>query len=206
MIANTVAMLLALAALSGCAAPAPGTMAPQTAAPEVAAPASAEGARVDRTVTLPSGATLKVAADWTVTTSTDGLILEDPEKQLKIELVEVEATAGMSAAISTAWSRRHPGFNRQELAASDSPGREGWDLFRWSRYKTSPEEARRVSAFVARKDTLAVVVLVDSPSRPSSDAAPRSGSCTTACVPPATSAKRTGAERPGRWTRRAWLT
>ena len=115
MIANTVAMLLALAALSGCAAPAPGTMAPQTAAPEVAAPASAEGARVDRTVTLPSGATLKVAADWTVTTSTDGLILEDPEKQLKIELVEVEATAGMSAAISTAWSRRHPGFNRQEL-------------------------------------------------------------------------------------------
>jgi len=163
MIANTVAMLLALAALSGCAAPAPGTMAPQTAAPEVAAPASAEGARVDRTVTLPSGATLKVAADWTVTTSTDGLILEDPEKQLKIELVEVEATAGMSAAISTAWSRRHPGFNRQELAASDSPGREGWDLFRWSRYKTSPEEARRVSAFVARKDTLAVVVLVDSP-------------------------------------------
>ena len=163
MIANTVAMLLALAALSGCAAPAPGTMAPQTAAPEVAAPASAEGARVDRTVTLPSGATLKVAADWTVTTSTDGLILEDPEKQLKIELVEVEATAGMSAAISTAWSRRHPGFNRQELAASDSPGREGWDLFRWSRYKTSPEESRRVSAFVARKGALAVVVLVDSP-------------------------------------------
>src|SRR5437870_952324 len=161
MIANTVAMLLALAALSGCAAPAPGTMAPQTAAPEVAAPASAEGARVDRTVTLPSGATLKVAADWTVTTSTDGLILEDPEKQLKIELVEVEATAGMSAAISTAWSRRHPGFNRQELAASDSPGREGWDLFRWSRYETSPDEARRVSALAARKGSLAVVALFD---------------------------------------------
>jgi len=139
-------------------------MAPQTAASEVAAhdAVSAE-APLDRTVPLPSGATLKVAADWTVTASADGLILEDPEKQLTIELVEVEATAGMSAAISAAWSRRRPGFNRQELAASDSPGREGWDLFRWSRYKTSPEEARRVSAFVARKGTLAVVVLVDSP-------------------------------------------
>jgi hypothetical protein len=130
-------MLLALAALSGCAAPPPGTMAPQTAASQVAAPAAAPAeTTLDRTVTLPSGATLKVAADWTVTAATDGLILEDPEKQLKIELVEVEAAAGMSAAISTAWSRRRPGFNRQELAASDSPGREGWDLFRWSRYCT----------------------------------------------------------------------
>ena len=139
-------------------------MAPQTAASQVAALTAAPAeTTLDRTVTLPSGATLKIAADWTVTASTDGLILEDPEKQLKIELVEVEAAAGMSAAISTAWSRRRPGFNRQELAASDSPGREGWDLFRWSRYKTSPEEARRVSAFVARKGTLAVVVLVDSP-------------------------------------------
>ena len=152
MIANTVAMLLLLAALPGCAASPPGSNA--------AAPAEAT---LDRTVTLPSGATLKVAADWTVTASTDGLVLEDPEKQVKIELVEVEATAGMSAAISTAWSRRRPGFNRLELAASDSPGREGWDLLRWSRYKTSPEEGRRVSAFVARKGTLAVVVLVDSP-------------------------------------------
>ena len=76
-------MLLALAALSGCAAPALGTMASQMAASEVAAhdAVSAE-ATLDRTVTPPSGATLKVAADWTVTASTDGLILEDPEKQV----------------------------------------------------------------------------------------------------------------------------
>ena len=139
-------------------------MPPQTAASEVAANAAAPAeATLDRTVTLPSGATLRVAADWTVTTSTDGLVLEDPEKQLKVELVEVEATAGMSAAISTAWSRRRPGFNRQESVASDSPGRGGWDQFRSSRYRTSPEEGRRVSAFVARKGALAVVVLVDSP-------------------------------------------
>jgi hypothetical protein len=49
-----------------------------------------------------------------VTASADGLALEDPEKQLKVELVEVEAAAGMSAAISTAWSRRRPGFNRPQ--------------------------------------------------------------------------------------------
>lgn len=137
-------MLLTLVALSGCAAPPPGARPPQTAVSGTAAPAaSAEVTPADRTVTLPSGSTLKVEADWTVTASTDGVVLEDPEKQVKIEVVEVEATAGLSVAIFTAWSRRRPEFNRPELAASDSPGREGWDLVRWSRYKTSPEDTRR---------------------------------------------------------------
>lgn len=130
-------------------------------APPAAAPAEAPPA--ERKLTLPSGATLKVATDWTVTQSKDGLTLEDPEKQLKVELVEVDATAGMNQAISAAWSRRSPGFNRQELASSDSPGREGWELFHWAEYKTSPEESRRVSAFAAKKGTRVVVLLVDGP-------------------------------------------
>ena len=79
----------------------------------------------DRVVTLPSGATLKVPVDWTVTAAPDGLVLRDPEKQLRIDLVEVDAAAGMKDAIPAAWLRRHPGFARPELAASDSPGREG---------------------------------------------------------------------------------
>jgi len=91
------------------------------------------------------------------------LLLLDPEKLLRIDLVEVDATSELRGAIPTAWSRRPPGFNRQELAASDSPGRQGWDLFRWSTYKTSPEESRQVSAFGARRGPLAVVVLVDGP-------------------------------------------
>ncbi|HEX4993407.1 MAG TPA: serine hydrolase domain-containing protein [Methylomirabilota bacterium] len=114
-------------------------------------------------MTLPSGATLKVPIDWTVTAATDGVVLLDPEKAVRIDLVEVGTTGEMRDAIPTAWSRRHPGFDRPELAASDSPGRRGWDLFRWSTYKTSPEESRQVSAFGARKGPLAVVVLVDGP-------------------------------------------
>ncbi|PYN10534.1 MAG: hypothetical protein DME05_27120, partial [Candidatus Rokuibacteriota bacterium] len=94
---------------------------------------SAAGA-AERIVQLPSGATLTVAADWAVTALADGLTLEDPERRLKIELVEVDATPGLSAAIVTAWARRRQDFNRRELGASDSPGREGWDLFRWARY------------------------------------------------------------------------
>jgi CubicO group peptidase (beta-lactamase class C family) len=150
-----VAMLFVVGAASGCA--------PRPAATLAAEPASPAGQPADRQVTLPSGATLKVPADWTATAATDGLTLEDPEKQLKVELVEVTASAGMNDAISAAWRRRRPGFDRQELASSDSPGREGWDLIHWSRYKTSPAEARRISAYVARKGALAVVVLFDGP-------------------------------------------
>ena len=142
-------MLLAAGVLGGCAAP--------------PSDRSAETPRADRALTLPSGATLKVPIDWTVTAATDGVVLLDPEKAVRIDLVEVGTTGEMRDAIPTAWSRRHPGFDRQELAASDSPGRRGWDLFRWSTYKTSPEESRQVSAFGARKGPLAVVVLVEGP-------------------------------------------
>ncbi|PYN80707.1 MAG: serine hydrolase [Candidatus Rokuibacteriota bacterium] len=160
-----VAMLLVLATAAGCVPRPAATRAPERASPEVVASmaASTEGQPADRQVTLPSGATLKVAADWTVTAVKDGLTLEDPERQLKVELVEVAASVGMNDAIAAAWLRRRPDFDRQELASSDSPGREGWDLFHWSRYKTSPAEARRVSAFAARKGALAVVVLIDGP-------------------------------------------
>ena len=136
----------------------------RTATPRDAATGDSSKARAaDRVVTLPSGATLNVAADWIVTTSRDGLTLEDPDKRLKIDLVEVEVDAerGLDAAISTALARRRPAFNRRELAASDRPGREGWDLGRWARYEVSPAEARLVSAGAVRKGRLAVVILVD---------------------------------------------
>jgi hypothetical protein len=124
---RTVALLFALVALLGGVQGCADALAPQTADPEVAPSATpADAPAAERNLTLPSGATLKVAADWMVTESKDGLTLEDPEKQFKVELVEVDASAGMNAAVSAAWASRNPAFKRQELASSDSPGREGW--------------------------------------------------------------------------------
>lgn len=143
-----------LVALAGCAASPSGPAAPA---------ASAEAPGADRMLTLASGATVKVSTDWTVTTAPDGVVLMDPERRLRIDLVEVDATGGMNEALSRAWSRRHPRFDRRELAASDAPGRRGWDRFRSVTYKTSPEEARQVWAYGAGKGPLAVVVLVDGP-------------------------------------------
>jgi CubicO group peptidase (beta-lactamase class C family) len=104
-----------------------------------------------------------VAGDWTVTTRDDGLTLADPEKQLTLEIVEVTGVADMKDAIAAAWKQRRPDFDRQEVASSDSAGRDGWERLHWSTYRTSPAEARRVSASAARKGALAVVVLLDSP-------------------------------------------
>jgi CubicO group peptidase (beta-lactamase class C family) len=142
------AILLVLATLAGC-----------TARPVT----STQAAPVDRKLTLPSGTTLQVAGDWTVTMRDDGLTLADPEQQVTIEIVEIAGGADMRDAIATAWTRRRPGFDRQEAASSDSAGRDGWDVFHWKTYRTSPAEARRVSAYVARKGALAVVVLRDTP-------------------------------------------
>jgi CubicO group peptidase (beta-lactamase class C family) len=161
---RSVALLFALVALLGGVQGCADALAPQTADPEVAPSATpADAPAAERNLTLPSGATLKVAADWMVTESKDGLTLEDPEKQFKVELVEVDASAGMNAAVYAAWASRNPAFKRQELASSDSPGREGWDLFHWYEYKTSPEESRRVSAFAAKKSSRAIILLVDGP-------------------------------------------
>jgi CubicO group peptidase (beta-lactamase class C family) len=127
------------------------------------ATAFAEAPAPDRQITLPSGARIKVAAGWQVTEVKDGLTLEGPEGQLKVELVEVDASEGLPAAIAAAWSSRRPGFDRPVLASSDSPGRKGWDSFFWTEYKTSPEESWRVSASAARKGSLAIVILVEGP-------------------------------------------
>ena len=147
-------MVLAGLILSGCLG--------RPAEPQGASTAESSEARAaERVVRLPSGATLKVAAGWTVTASRDGLTLEEPEQRLRIELVELDAGSGLAAAITTALARRRPAFNRKELAASDRPGREGWDLERWARWETFPSEGRWLTARAAQKGSLAVVVLVD---------------------------------------------
>ena len=117
----------------------------------------------ERTVTLPSGATMKIAEGWTATPLDDGLTLEGPEGKLKIEYVEIDGAEGASVAISTAWSRRAPDFDRELKASADGPGRDGWDALTWADYKTSPEENRLVYAETAQKESLTVVTLVDGP-------------------------------------------
>jgi CubicO group peptidase (beta-lactamase class C family) len=144
-------VLVALLVIGACAQP-----------PAVSDNATADEAG-ERTVTLPSGATMKIADGWTARPMNDGLTLEGPEGKLKIELVEIEATEDAAAAIATAWSRRAPDFARELITTTESPGRDGWDSVTRASYKTSPKENRLVAASALQKDTLAVVILIDVP-------------------------------------------
>jgi len=121
----------------------------------------AQAPAAERELTLLSGATLKVATEWTVTEVKDGFTLEGPDKQMKIEVVEVDASAGLDAGVAAGWASRKPSFSREQFSASESPGREGWDVYYWVGYQTSPVESRVLSAFVYKKDSHAVVLLVD---------------------------------------------
>jgi CubicO group peptidase (beta-lactamase class C family) len=124
------------------------------------APAGEAG---ERTVTLPSGTTMKIADHWTTEPLDDGLTLEGPEGKLKLEYVEIENAESAAEAIATAWSRRAPDFDRELITTTDEPGRNGWDSFTDARYKTSPEENRLVAARALHKDALTLVILIDLP-------------------------------------------
>ena len=158
----TAAAIVLLAVLAGCEQPPTGSTTLQATASGDSA-ATTETLSDQQKLTLPSGATLNAANDWSVTEAKDGLTLEDPEKRMQLEVVEVNASKSPSAAIAAAWSSRRSGFDREELAAAESPGREGWDLSYRIDYKTSPEESRLVRAFAKIKGELAVMLLVDGP-------------------------------------------
>ncbi len=120
-------------------------------------------AAADGALTLPSGVAVKRSSEWRHTLLDDGARLEGPEGKLAIELVEVREAADLQAAITIAWSRRRPDFARAQKAASDAPGRDGWEQMRWAVYETSPEESRKVSAIALRQGQLAIVMLTDAP-------------------------------------------
>ncbi len=120
-------------------------------------------AEAETAVVLPSGSTMNVPAGWSYTMRPDGLTLQGPEGALVIDLVEIEESADPEAAISEAWSRRRPSFDRVKEASGDMPGQDGWDAFAWLTYETSPAENRTIGATVLLKDSLSLVVLRDAP-------------------------------------------
>jgi len=120
-------------------------------------------AEAETAIALPSGSTMNVPAGWSYTMRPDGLTLEGPEGALVIDLVEIEESADPEAAISEAWSRRRPSFDRVMEASGNMPGQDGWDAFSWMTYETSPAENRVIEATVLLKDSLSLVVLRDAP-------------------------------------------
>jgi CubicO group peptidase (beta-lactamase class C family) len=164
--------LLVLALAFGCggaaktvpAQPPPSVPPSPTAGAPVAAPAPAAATTrhldKEETITLASGTTFTVAKGWFVTTGPDLTLLEDPDRELKVALVEL-AAADREAAVAAGWARFEPGFSLAIERAIDLPAREGWDAIAQVAYVTKTEDKRFVVAVARRKGPTWYVALVD---------------------------------------------
>lgn len=108
-----------------------------------------------------SGAAVFTApAGWSVTSSKNMVILEPPENDTHIVIVDSQG-ADAAAAVAAAWSAYKPDFKRPLRISMQNPAREGWEEDRSFNYETSPNEKAVAAALAMRVGSSWTVVLLD---------------------------------------------
>ena len=127
------------------------------AAQEKSAPerVSADTGRV-----TPGGATFTIPAGWSIVTGKNLVILEPPESDTHIAIVDAQA-ADARAATTAAWSAYKPEFKRPIKLVTPRPPREGWEERAAFTYETSPNERVSVEALALRAGTSWTVIILD---------------------------------------------
>jgi CubicO group peptidase (beta-lactamase class C family) len=125
-----------------------------------AASASPELLPADTAVATPGGSTFTASKGWYLTRAKDRVVVEDPERAVRMTLVEVD-DASAAGAIARAWKLVDPAFARQPRETSSPPATDGWDEITQTVYATRDEEARVVVAIAQRKGTKYYVTLLD---------------------------------------------
>lgn len=167
---SLLAALAALAAACGGEAPAPVAPRPAPVVAHSASPAAevlpsppAETRRdlsADELATAPWGASFQVSKGWSMTTRGDLIVMDAPERDLKVTLLEL-ADADGDRAIAAAWKRVEPMFARTAKNRTTPPGRDGWDGSTQIVYETPAAESRLVLAIARKKGERMHLVLID---------------------------------------------
>ena len=106
------------------------------------------------------GATFIAPADWAFSVRGPATILEAPEGDSRIALVDVHAPDADSA-VALAWTAYMPDHAWPLLVVTPSPDEDGWtDRHNYS-YQTSPDEKRGVGVFAQRAGDLWTVAIYD---------------------------------------------
>jgi CubicO group peptidase (beta-lactamase class C family) len=125
----------ALLALAACGGP--------RARPD-APPAAPERLAADSPRSTALGATFIAPAGWSIATRGPVTVLETPEADSRIALVDVRA-ADADAAVAAAWAAFQPGVPLRPLqSVTPEANKDGWEDLRTYRYRTSPNERRTV--------------------------------------------------------------
>jgi len=103
-------------------------------------------------------------ARWSLQRNNDFLLIEDPDKELKLWMVDVEGKDDLDA-ITLAWNTVAPHFARKIDDSASPPETGGWDSITKISYQVAPEESRVIVALSRAKDGIAYVVLIDGSKR-----------------------------------------
>jgi CubicO group peptidase (beta-lactamase class C family) len=125
-----------------------------------ATPASSEKVTENSSRSTPAGATFTVPAGWTLTTRASMVVLEPPETDSHVAIVDAKA-ANADEAVAAAWTAYMPGFKRPLKIALPLAAREGWQERRAFQYETSPNERAVVVAYASRAGDAWTVVILD---------------------------------------------
>ncbi len=98
--------------------------------------------------------------DWSIRVKGPATILEAPEGDSWIALVDVEAKT-QGEALAAAWKAYKPDAKWPVKVSNDLPDRDGWSRRRAYDYLTSPNEKRGVDAVVNYSGTIWTVAITD---------------------------------------------
>src|SRR3989454_704182 len=108
----------------------------------------------------PGGATFTVPTGWSITTGKNLVILEPPETDTHIAIVDSQA-ADAAAAVAAAWAAYKPEAKRPLKLVTPRPARNGWEDRQVFDYETSPNERAVVEAIAQRAGSAWTVVILD---------------------------------------------
>ena len=98
------------------------------------------------------GATFIAPAGWSVVVRGPATILEAPEHDSHIALVDIEKAADADAAVAAAWAAYRPDAKWPLKVATAVADEDGWQNQRSYTYETSPNERRDVWAQASQHD------------------------------------------------------
>jgi CubicO group peptidase (beta-lactamase class C family) len=125
-----------------------------------ASPQATEKLSADAPKTTVLGNAFIAPKDWSVRVKGPATILEAPEGDSWVALVDVEAKT-QDEALAAAWQAYKPDAKWPLKVSNDLPDRDGWSRRRAYDYQTSPNEKRGVDAVVYYSGSSWTVVIDD---------------------------------------------
>ncbi len=130
------------------------------ALPVLAQPPAAEKIDKDSPRATPAGTTFMAPTGWTMTTKGAIVVLDPPEADSHVAIVDVKAKDA-DAAVAAGWAAYSPGFSRPLKISLPQAARNGFEERKAYQYETSPNERANVGAYAWRAGETWTVVLVD---------------------------------------------